>query len=107
MNDLPAFAADGLHLNDLGHAAFASFIANKMVELGLDVAPPPAQGGNQLTGELSPLPGKTMLIDEAHPLSFGRLSALEAQWVGSGKARLAVVRPNGRGATNCSIARRF
>lgn len=95
--DAPSFAADGLHLNDLGHAAFASYLANQMVNLGLDSAPPNTQGGNQLTGELQPLPGKTMLIDQKQPLTFGRLKAIEARWVGSGKARLAVVRPNGRG----------
>ncbi len=95
--DLPGYAADGLHLNDLGHAAFASFLANKMVELGLEQAPPNAQGGNQLTGQLQPLPGKTMLIDQLKPLTFGRLKTIEAQWVGSGQARLAVVRPTGRG----------
>jgi lysophospholipase L1-like esterase len=95
--DLPGYAADGLHLNDLGHAAFASFLANKMVELGLELAPPNVPGGNQLTGQLQPLPGKTLLIDQLKPLAFGRLKTIEAQWVGSGQARLAVVRPTGRG----------
>jgi lysophospholipase L1-like esterase len=98
MEDIAAYAADGLHLNDLGHAAFASFVANKMVDLGLDAAPPNAQGGNHLIGELQPLPSKTLLIDQARPLTFGRVKVIEAQWVGSGKVRLAVVRPNGRGA---------
>jgi lysophospholipase L1-like esterase len=96
--DLPAYAADGLHLNDLGHASFASYLANKMVELELEPVPPSAQGGNQVTGQLVALPGKTLLIDRVKPLTFGRLSMLEAQWVGSGKARLVVARPNGRGA---------
>ncbi len=97
ITDLPAYAADGLHLNDLGHATFASFLANKMVDLGLATAPPNAQGGNRFTDKLEPLPSLTMMIDQLHPLTFGRLKAIEARWINSGKARLAVVRPDGRG----------
>ncbi len=97
VTDLPAYAADGLHLNDLGHAIFASFLANKMIDLGLAVAPPYAQGGNQLIGKLQSLPSQTLMIDQLSPLTFGRLKALEAQWVGSGQAQLSVVRPDGRG----------
>lgn len=95
--DLPAYAADGLHLNDLGHSLFASYVANKIVELGLEPAPPKARGGNQLSDTLEALPGKTLLIDRAQPLNFGRIQAIEVQWVSDSKARLAVVRPNGRG----------
>jgi lysophospholipase L1-like esterase len=98
VTDLPAYAADGLHLNDLGHATFASFLANKMIDLGLATAPPNAQGGNQLIGKLHPLPNKTMMIDQLRPLTFGRLKAIEVQSVSSGQAWLAVVRPDGRGS---------
>jgi lysophospholipase L1-like esterase len=98
VTDLPAYAADGLHLNDLGHATFASFLANKVVDLGLATVPPNAQGGNRLTGKLQPLPSLTMMVDQLRPLTFGRLKAIEARWVGSGKTRLAVVRPDGRGS---------
>jgi hypothetical protein len=44
-SDLQNYSADGLHLNNLGHAALASFMAGKMVDLGLVPLPPAAQAG--------------------------------------------------------------
>jgi lysophospholipase L1-like esterase len=91
-------SADGLHLNNFGHAIFASYLANKLVDLGLEPAPPHAQGGNNLlASQLEPLPGGFFRIDLAHPLTFGRLRTIAATWVAPGRARLAIVRPDGRG----------
>lgn len=98
LSDLPDYSADGLHLNNFGHAIFASYLANKMVDLGLEPAPPQSRGGNQLT-EMSPepLPGGFLHIDLHHPLTFGRIRTIEATWVAPGRARIAIMRPDGRG----------
>ncbi|BAY32431.1 hypothetical protein NIES2107_43200 [Nostoc carneum NIES-2107] len=96
-SDLPQYAADGLHPNNLGHAAIASFMAAKMVDLGLVAPPPTAVGGNQLSEKLVPLKGGKLRIDLDNPLTFGEIRTIEAEWVASGKAALAIFRPNGRG----------
>lgn len=97
-SDLADYSADGLHLNNLGHGILASYMANKMVDLGLESAPPQAKGGNNLpASQLEPLPGGFFRIDLHHPLTFGRIRTIEATWVASGRARLAIVRPDGRG----------
>jgi lysophospholipase L1-like esterase len=97
LSDLADYSADGLHMNDLGHAMFASYMANKMVDLGLEPAPPQAQGGNNLQTTLQPLPGGFFYIDLHHPLTFGRVRSIETKWVAPGRARIAIVRPDGRG----------
>jgi lysophospholipase L1-like esterase len=96
-SDLPDYAADGLHPNNLGHAALASFMAGKMVDLGLVAPPPAAEGGNEVAGKVVPLPGGYLRIDLDNPLKFGEIQAIEAQWVAPGNAVLAVMRPSGRG----------
>jgi lysophospholipase L1-like esterase len=96
-SDLPDYSADGLHMNNLGHAVFASYMANKIVELGLEPAPPQAQGGNTFQTALQPLPGGFFYIDLHHPLTFGRVRSIETKWVAPGRARIAVMRPDGRG----------
>lgn len=97
LEDLNDYSADGLHLNNMGHAVFASYMANKMVDLGLEIAPPPAQGGNRLQSKLQPLPGGFLYIDLHRPLTFGRVRSIETTWVAPGRARMAIVRPDGRG----------
>jgi lysophospholipase L1-like esterase len=95
--DLADLSADGLHLNNLGHAAFASYLAGKLADRDIAPAPPLAQGGIPLLHASSPLPGGFLRIDLAHPLSFGELRAVAARWVAPGKARFMVFRPDGRG----------
>lgn len=98
VSDLQDYSADGLHLNNFGHAIFASYLANKMVDLGLEPAPHQASGGNYLPGsQPEPLPGGFLHIDLRHPLSFGRIRTIEATWVAPGRARIAIMRPDGRG----------
>ncbi len=97
LSDLPDYSADGLHMNNLGHAVFASYMANKMVNLGLEPAPPQSQGGNPIQNEAQPLPGGFLYIDLHHPLTFGRVRTIETKWVAPGRARIAIVRPDGRG----------
>ncbi len=98
-SDLVDNSADGLHLNNFGHAMFASYLANKLVDLGLEPAPPLAQGGNNLSAssQIEPLPGGFFRIDLAHPLTFGRVRTISVTWVATGRARLAIVRPDGLG----------
>ncbi len=96
-SDLVDYSADGLHMNNLGHAVFASYMANTLVNLGLEPAPPQSQGGNQIQNEIQPLPGGFFYIDLHHPLTFGRVRTIETKWVAPGRARIAIVRPNGRG----------
>ncbi|QIR38123.1 SGNH/GDSL hydrolase family protein [Tolypothrix sp. PCC 7910] len=95
--ELPQYVADGLHPNNLGHAAIASFMAGKMADLGLVAPPPEAVGGNHLTAQLVPVKGGRLHIDLDNPLKFGEIRTIEAEWVASGQAVLAVLRPNGRG----------
>jgi lysophospholipase L1-like esterase len=96
-SDLADYSADGLHMNNLGHAIFASYIANKIVDLGLEPAPPQAHGGNLAQNQVQPLPGGFFYIDLRHPLTFGRVRTIETTWVSPGRARIAIVRPDGRG----------
>jgi hypothetical protein len=84
-------------MNNLGHAVFASYMANKMVNLGLESTPPQSQGGNPIQNEVQPLPGGFFYIDLHHPLTFGRVRTIETKWVASGRARIAIMRPDGRG----------
>ncbi len=95
-SDLRNYSADGLHLNNLGHAALASFMAGKMVDLNLVPPPPAAQGGNEFAEKPVPLPGGFLRIDLDSPLKFGEIREIEAQWVAPGQAILAVMRPDGR-----------
>ena len=95
--DLKDYALDGLHMNDLGHAALASFLANKMVEFGISSPPPTAKGGNALEEDLQTLAGGYLHIDAANPLTFGKINNLEVQWGQEGEAILAVMRPDARG----------
>jgi lysophospholipase L1-like esterase len=97
LSDLADYSADGLHLNNLGHAVFASYMANKMVNLGLEPAPPQSQGGNPIQPEVQPLPGGFFYIDLHQPLTFGRVRTIETKWVAPGRARIAIVRPDGLG----------
>jgi lysophospholipase L1-like esterase len=97
LSDLADYSADGLHMNNLGHAVFASYMANKIVDLGLEPSPPQAQGGNTFQNALQPLPGGFFYIDLHHPLTFGRVRSIETKWVAPGRARIAVMRPDGRG----------
>jgi lysophospholipase L1-like esterase len=96
LKDLASLSADGLHLNNLGHAAFASYLAGKLVDQGLTPAPPLSQGGTPLPNVRKPLPGGFLRVDLAHPLSFGEIRTISARWVAPGKARLMVLRPDGR-----------
>jgi lysophospholipase L1-like esterase len=97
VSDLPDYSADGLHMNNLGHAIFASYLANKMVELGIESAPPQAQGGTLAAKPVQPLPGGFLYIDRHQPLTFGRVRTIETKWVAPGRARIAIMRPDGRG----------
>jgi lysophospholipase L1-like esterase len=96
LEDLAAFSADGLHLNNLGHAAFASYLAGKLVDQGITPMPPLAQGGISLPNVQKPLSGGFLRVDLAHPLSFGEIRTISARWVAPGEARLIVMRPDGR-----------
>lgn len=95
--DLADFSADGLHLNDLGHAAFASALAGKLVDLGVAPPPPLAEGGNSLPKAKQSLPGGSLRVDLARPLSFGEIRSIAARWVAPGNARFLVMRPDARG----------
>ncbi len=97
IEELPNYSADGLHLNNLGHAALASYIAGKLVDMGIATPPPIAQGGNKLTETTEALSGGFLRIDSDRPLSFGEIRTISARWVNSGRARFAVMRPDGRG----------
>jgi lysophospholipase L1-like esterase len=96
-SDLADYSADGLHMNNLGHAIFASYMANKMVDLGIAPTPRQSQGGNNSDRPLQALPGGYLYIDLIRPLTFGRIKSIETKWVAPGRARLAIVRPDGRG----------
>lgn len=96
-SDLADYSADGLHMNNLGHAIFASYMANKMVDLGIAPAPRQSQGGNHSQNPLQALPGGYLYIDLHRPLTFGRIKSIETKWVAPGRARIAIVRPDGRG----------
>ena len=72
-------------------------MANKLVDLGLEPLPPQSQGGNPIHNEVQPLPGGFFYIDLHHPLTFGRVRTIETKWVAPGRARIAIVRPDGRG----------
>ncbi len=95
--ELPNYSADGLHLNNLGHASLASYIAGKLVDMGIADPPPIAQGGNKLPKATETLSGGFLRIDRDRPLSFGEIHTISARWVNSGRARFAVMRPDGRG----------
>ena len=95
--DLAALSADGLHLNNLGHAAFASYVAGKLANQGIVPMPSAAQGGSALLTAQTPLSGGFLRIDGAHPLSFGEIRSISAHWVAPGNARFLVMRPDGRG----------
>jgi lysophospholipase L1-like esterase len=95
-SELPDYSADGLHLNNLGHAALAAWMAGKIVDLGLVPAPPAVAAGDELAEKLVPLPGGYFRIDLDNPLKFGEIRAIEAQWMAAGTARFAIVRPSGR-----------
>jgi lysophospholipase L1-like esterase len=97
IEELPNYSADGLHLNNLGHAALASYIAGKLVDMGIATPPPIAQGGNKLPETTEALSGGFLRIDGDRPLSFGEIHTISARWVTSGRARFAVMRPDGRG----------
>ena len=97
LSNLADFSADGLHLNDLGHAAFASYLAGKLADLGIASPPKAAVGGNKFSQTQTVLPGKALRIDEAHPLSFGTIREIKARWTAPGQARFMVFRPNGLG----------
>jgi lysophospholipase L1-like esterase len=97
LSDLPDYSADGLHMNNLGHAIFGSYMANKMVDLGVEPAPPQAQGGNAIQNAVQPLPGGFLYIDRHQPLTFGRVRTIATKWVAPGRARIAIMRPDGRG----------
>ncbi len=94
--NLADLSADGLHLNNLGHAAFASYLAGKLADQGITPPPPLAQGGTSLPNAQEALSGGFLRVDLAHPLSFGELRTISARWVAPGKARLMVLRPDGR-----------
>jgi lysophospholipase L1-like esterase len=96
VEELANYSADGLHLNNLGHAALASYVAGKLVDLGVVPAPPMAKGGHQLPEAREPLPGGWLRIDSG-ALSFGEIRKISARWTASGRARFAVMRPDGRG----------
>jgi len=95
--DLADFSADGLHLNNLGHAAFASYIAGKIADMGIAAIPPTATGGNPLPEAQNSLAGGFLRLDMDNPLSFGEICEISAHWVKAGQARLVVMRPDGRG----------
>jgi lysophospholipase L1-like esterase len=92
-----SFSADGLHMNDRGHAAFASYMAATLSDLGWAPPAPAATGGSPIAAELRPLPGGRLYIDQAAPLSAGELSAIKVAWLGSGSGVVAVMRPDGAG----------
>jgi lysophospholipase L1-like esterase len=92
-----SFSADGLHMNDRGHAAFASYMAASLTDLGWAPSAPAATGGSPISAELRPLPGGRLYIDQAAPLSAGELSAIKVAWLGSGSGVVAVMRPDGVG----------
>jgi lysophospholipase L1-like esterase len=96
VEELASYSADGLHLNNLGHAAFASYMAGKLVDLGVAPPPPMAKGGHQLPQARETLSGGWLRIDAA-TLSFGEIRKISARWIASGRARFAVMRPDGRG----------
>jgi lysophospholipase L1-like esterase len=97
LDELPDYSADVLHLNNLGHALFASYVANRLVDVGIAPAPPQARGGNLLSQPLVALPGNFLRVDLHQPLSFGIIHTIEAKWVDTGRARLILMRPDGRG----------
>lgn len=91
------FSADGLHMNDMGHATMASFVANRLTELGYAPRVPAAGGGNPMPDRLAAAPAGRLWVEMASPLSCGVLQAVQAGWVGDGEAVIAVMRPDGAG----------
>jgi lysophospholipase L1-like esterase len=94
---LAEFSHDNWHLNDLGHAALASYMAAQMTDLGWAPKAPVATGGNAVTASVAPMAAGKMLVDDTTPLSAGELGGIAAQFTGSGTAVLGVVRPNKAG----------
>ena len=97
IEELSNYSADGLHLNNLGHAALASYIAGKLVDIGVVTPPPITKGGNNLPEAKEALSGGFLRIDVDRPLSFGEIRSISARWLTSGQARFALMRPDGRG----------
>ncbi len=94
---LAEYSYDNWHLNDLGHAELASFLAARLTDLGWAPKAPTAVGGNRLTGTVAPMAAATILVDDTTPLQAGELKHLEARFTGAGTAVLGVVRPNAAG----------
>jgi lysophospholipase L1-like esterase len=90
-------SADGLHMNDQGHATFASYMAARLTDLGWAPQAPTSTGGSPILAELAPLPGGRLYIDQAAPLTGGELRAVQVAWLGSAAAVVAVMRPDGQG----------
>ncbi|TYQ25216.1 SGNH/GDSL hydrolase family protein [Pseudanabaena sp. UWO311] len=97
IDELSNYSADGLHLNNLGHAALASYIAGKLIDIGVVTPPPMAKGGNNIPEAREALSGGFLRIDVDRPLSFGVIRSISARWLTSGQARFALMRPDGRG----------
>jgi hypothetical protein len=91
---LAEFSHDNWHLNDLGHAALASYMAAQMTDLGWAPKAPVATGGNAVSGSVAPMAAGKMLVDDTTPLTAGELGGIAARFTGAGTAVLGVVRPN-------------
>jgi lysophospholipase L1-like esterase len=94
---LAEYSHDNWHLNDLGHAELASYLAAQLTDQGWAPKASAATGGNALTGTVAPMAAATMLVDDTTPLAGGELKHIEARFTGSGTAVLGVVRPNAAG----------
>lgn len=94
---LKAYSYDNWHLNDLGHAELASYLAAQLTDQGWAPKAPTATGGNAIAGAVAPMAAATMLVDDTAPLHAGELKHIAARFTGSGTAVVGVVRPNAAG----------
>jgi lysophospholipase L1-like esterase len=94
---LAEYSYDNWHLNDLGHAALASYMAAQLTDKGWAAPAPATQGGNAVSGAVAPMAAGRLLIENTNPLTAGELRHVEARFTGKGTAVVGVVRPNQAG----------
>lgn len=93
--ELPAMAADDIHMNDLGHATVASYLAAAFVDGGWAPKAAAAHGGSWGPAKGRPLPGGRWLV--AGTLSAGELRGVKLGLSAATRVRVGVVRPTRQG----------
>jgi lysophospholipase L1-like esterase len=89
--ELPALAADDIHMNDLGHSLVASCLAAGLVDGGWAPKVGPSHGGSWAKGAAKRLPGGKWLVSGT--LSAGELRSVRLELGTAAQVRVGVVRP--------------